>query len=697
MSTTRQQPGEDPAGGKSSPPDPADRLDSWKAVASYLGRSDKTVRRWEEKEGLPIHRLHHDKRGSIYAYKQELDAWWQLRKPAIEAEDAPAADAGPPPLEPEQPAAARLRRLARLLWPAVVLLLGAALVADVWLRWHPQATLAGNIGYSRITDFVGLEESPAISPDGKMVAFVARSGMRRHLWIRLLSGGGPVQVTHDDADHEHPRWTPDAGSLIYYTRASEPGQPGTLWEMPALGGPPRRIASALGGGDCSHDGKLIAVFRSADGRSELVTVERRGSEIRRVATVAPEDTYDAPRWSPDDRWIAFQSHSGSSFDDRINVLPASGGSVRMPARGEEIRGITWAADGSALVYSSSSGSTVLYPPTFNLRLVRLNGSGDRQLTFGDTSYVEPDLHAGKIVVSSVRSRSDIWKFPIGGPAVANTRNGVRITAQTGQVQTPSVSPDAQEMVYLSDSGGHGNLWVAKTDGSMARQLTFEHDPSVVVGVPIWSPAGNYIVFVLTRQGRTDEWVIHPDGSGLRRLVQSGVLAYWSSDGRWVYYVRLREGGYAIEKVPVDGGAPILVRSDNAVAPAATDGATLYYATFLKEVYGAWDLEFRRARPENGPYEVIARINGARVPHEVSEFQMILSPDAKWLASPLTDGTTTNIWLLPSDGGPMRQVTDFGQRSTLIVRRVSWSPDSKEVYAAIADCDADIVMLEGLVL
>ena len=72
MNTTGQT-GKDPSGRYSGAQDPADRLDSWKAVASYLGRSDKTVRRGEEKEGLPIHRLHHDKRGSIYAYKLELD------------------------------------------------------------------------------------------------------------------------------------------------------------------------------------------------------------------------------------------------------------------------------------------------------------------------------------------------------------------------------------------------------------------------------------------------------------------------------------------------------------------------------------------------------------------------------------------------------------------------------------------------
>src|SRR5215467_7908800 len=56
------------------------RLDSWKEIASYLNRSEKTVRRWEENEGLPVHRLLHEKRGSVYAYSEDLDLWWSSRK-----------------------------------------------------------------------------------------------------------------------------------------------------------------------------------------------------------------------------------------------------------------------------------------------------------------------------------------------------------------------------------------------------------------------------------------------------------------------------------------------------------------------------------------------------------------------------------------------------------------------------------------
>ena len=62
-------------------PESADRLDTWKEVATHLRRSVRTVQRWEREEGLPVHRHRHDKLGSIYAFKSELDIWWSTRGP----------------------------------------------------------------------------------------------------------------------------------------------------------------------------------------------------------------------------------------------------------------------------------------------------------------------------------------------------------------------------------------------------------------------------------------------------------------------------------------------------------------------------------------------------------------------------------------------------------------------------------------
>src|SRR5215467_7421742 len=72
----------------------ADRLDSWKEIASFLRRDVRTVQRWEKKEGLPVYRHQHEKLGSIYAYKSELNRWSDTRRQA--GEDTPE------PLEAER-------------------------------------------------------------------------------------------------------------------------------------------------------------------------------------------------------------------------------------------------------------------------------------------------------------------------------------------------------------------------------------------------------------------------------------------------------------------------------------------------------------------------------------------------------------------------------------------------------------------
>lgn len=101
-----------------------DRLDSWKEIASYLNRSERTVRRWETSEELPVHRLQHDKRGSVYAYTRELDAWRESRRLSDDSVDAPA------------------RRIGATWWVAVaVLLVGAAAVGG-WRFWSANATLS---------------------------------------------------------------------------------------------------------------------------------------------------------------------------------------------------------------------------------------------------------------------------------------------------------------------------------------------------------------------------------------------------------------------------------------------------------------------------------------------------------------------------------------------------------------------------
>jgi len=63
-----------------------DRLDSWKEIATYVNRDITTVQRWEKREGMPVYRHLHDKRGSVYAFSSELNAWIESRRRRLEEE-----------------------------------------------------------------------------------------------------------------------------------------------------------------------------------------------------------------------------------------------------------------------------------------------------------------------------------------------------------------------------------------------------------------------------------------------------------------------------------------------------------------------------------------------------------------------------------------------------------------------------------
>src|SRR6187200_436786 len=77
--STRRAMGESFPGAPSPTKAPEDRLDSWKEIAAYLNRDVTTVQRWEKREGMPVHRHQHDRMGSVYASRAELDAWTRSR------------------------------------------------------------------------------------------------------------------------------------------------------------------------------------------------------------------------------------------------------------------------------------------------------------------------------------------------------------------------------------------------------------------------------------------------------------------------------------------------------------------------------------------------------------------------------------------------------------------------------------------
>jgi len=254
----------------------------------------------------------------------------------------------------------------------------------------------------RLTDMAGPEKSPAISPDGKSVAFVAGG---RQIWIQPLTGSRRLLLTLNDADLAEPRWAPDSQSLVYFSS-------GAIWEIPAQGGETRRLVEARAEGDLSHDGKRLAFFRHQDGAVEIRVAGRDGSDARTLTKFNGDSLFGNLRWSPDDRKLAYMQNSD------LMVADLSGGEPVRAAGGDlTIQDFAWAPDNSGLIVSSTQGRTSFDPLIFDLWFIpRVEGRSASQLTFGELSYESPDISpVGNLLVCRQslygnRAESDIVMF-----------------------------------------------------------------------------------------------------------------------------------------------------------------------------------------------------------------------------------------------------------------------------------------------
>ena len=186
------------------------RLDSWKEIAAYLGRGIRTVQRWEREEGLPVHRLAHEKRGSIYARREELAAWWESRRLTLAAPST--SDAVDAPVAP---------RLERVTWTTAL------------TSW------------------------PALSSDARLIAYVSdagQDGTTPQIWIQQI-GGAALRLTNGEREYSHLSFSPEDTRIIF--TASDDSGP-NVYEVPTLGGEPRLLQRGASRGRISPDGLWLA-------------------------------------------------------------------------------------------------------------------------------------------------------------------------------------------------------------------------------------------------------------------------------------------------------------------------------------------------------------------------------------------------------------------------------------------------------
>jgi eukaryotic-like serine/threonine-protein kinase len=256
-------------------------------------------------------------------------------------------------------------RLRAQLTAAGVVLLLAAIGTAAWFGTrHEDSPLI----MRQLTFDDGVTDWPALSPDGKMLAFASDRGGRHHqsIWIQRVDRRQPVQLTDNEFDEDSPAFSAD-GTMIAFVSHRTGGD--NIYQVRATGGTPELLASAGTRPQFSHDGKWPAFTRPNNyGKRELVVTPSSGG--RALALAKPKMGYSTPVWSPDSSCIVVVGYS-----DPIGRDPALAidwfaipidGAAAIPLRIQEVVGFRSALEvpspvawqGQRLVYMAAAGGTV---------------------------------------------------------------------------------------------------------------------------------------------------------------------------------------------------------------------------------------------------------------------------------------------------------------------------------------------------
>jgi Tol biopolymer transport system component len=352
------------------------------------------------------------------------------------------------------------------------IVLAAVVVAGVVLamRRAPAPIVLGR--RTPVTTDPGLEIDPALSPDGKLVAYSARGGA---LMVRQVDGGAPVQVVRsDDVRGRWPAWLPDGQRLVFIS-------PRGIELVSALGGAPRLlvggteldrgVAVAPDGGTVayvSHD-SLLAVPVNG-GAARLVT---RGYEMH------------SPAWSPDARWLAFVqgdkqyiniSDLGNLAQNSIWLAPADGGAAhRISDELSMHASPAWASARSLLYVADADGGRDVY----QLSLARdgsPRGAPLRISTGLSPHGISVSQDGTRLAYSAFTETSNVWSLPV--PAAGDdvsVSTAMPETRSNELVENIGVSNDGKWLGYSAGRGRTSQVYRMRlgANGAEPQQLNKE--------------------------------------------------------------------------------------------------------------------------------------------------------------------------------------------------------------------------------
>lgn len=410
----------------------------------------------------------------------------------------------------------------------------------------------------QITSDTGLTTDPSFSRNGRWLAYASDrdSGGDMDLWLQALGPnreivGDAIRVMDSESDETEPAISPD-GRLLAFTRSGTDSGVYLVNLTPDGKGIQQRLVSTRGRRPrFSPDGERLAFWRGSRSRSlaevghSLWVVAVRGDEPQRLC--ADFGRISHPVWSPNGKQILFRGRPCDGKDRMVRwwVADLRGGAPRPVDIDPLLRaeGISWPSlcvpscwtpEGTVIFSAYINDGLKLW--SLELSPVTLRTGTLQQLTVGGTQELYAEVAGdGRCCFAALEYDYGIWKLPFDADGGVTTGQLSCVAAAPSSEMTPAVSLDGKRIVYQSDRRGSYDIFLKRHEEAAERIV----DGPENQGNCVISANGRTIAYLQMAENSFSNpdsiglWVKQLDGMGEARLVGHNLgqpLDWHPSDG-----------------------------------------------------------------------------------------------------------------------------------------------------------------------
>ena len=541
--------------------------------------------------------------------------------------------------------------------------------------------------------------NPIFSPDGKWIAFSSNRHGQYDVFVVPVKGGRPKRLTFDSADDQATGWSPDSQSILFMSgREADVPFRIELYSVSIDGGQPKRISAYEGReGAYSPDGQHIAYVRGpgqwyrkfyrGSSNDDIWISNADGANNRQVTKHNGQDSY--PMWAPDGKHLYYVSDVGSGV---ANIVKQS---IEPEAANAAAAIVTKHTNESVRrARISHGGEWIVYECGFDLWLLTVKDGKTRKLNIEVNADDKSNPEAHKTFTTGATEY--VWSpdekhvaFVVHGEIFVTTRVGgkaKRLTDHPAFDHGIAWAPDGKKMLFLSDRGGHEDIYQLESDDPEHPDVISAHrykvkqitnTPEAEMGLT-FAPDGKRVTFV--RAGKLIS--MNPDGTDEKVLANQGVFDYeWSPDSKWISYARM-DGSFASELFIIPSGGPTAQDPARNITRFATyNGGVTWSKTGNKlafisnrkgNSFNAHVLSLQK--PAAGTSlssdidwdDIHLRVKTPASMMNTNE--CAISPDGSKIAFRASVDESEDLWIASTDGGSVQRVTT----GNLKPAQITWS-------------------------